>query len=264
MMAFPTRKNKKVAVIGKAPDGSRERKSQPRIVPRAARPSASHKTKRTQLRLISEIYERLHTAFGPQNWWRAESAAEVVIGAILTQNTNWKNVLRALERLKSAGCIDFRKLRDLPESELAELIRPAGTFRVKAVRLKAFVEVLFREHGGSLENLLGGEIEEARRRLLAIHGVGPETADAILLYAAHRPSFVVDAYAKRILRRHFVIDAKAGYDEVRRLFQTAIRPDAAIYNQYHALLVRLGKLYCRAVARCENCPLRGMRHDAEL
>ena len=212
-------------------------------------------------RTVRMILRRLERAYGPQHWWPARTKTEVVVGAILTQNTAWAGVERAVANLRQAGLLSWSALRDVAEAELAERIRPAGTFRVKAKRLKAFVEVLWEDHGGSLRSLLSGELNAARERLLAIHGIGRETADAILLYAGGRPSFVVDAYTKRILSRHFVTDKAAGYDSVRDLFQSALPPDADVYNEYHALLVTLAKRHCRSSAECEGCPLADLPHD---
>jgi endonuclease-3 related protein len=214
--------------------------------------------------MVRRIYDLLWQAYGPQHWWPARTPTEVVVGAILTQNTAWKNVERAIENLEQAKCLTWATLRDVPEGELAELIRPAGTYRVKAVRLKAFVSYLWDRHRGSLELVLEGDLETARRRLLSIPGVGPETADAILLYAGGRPSFVVDAYTKRVLRRHFLIDEASGYEEVRRLFHQELEPDVRLFNEYHALLVAVGKKHCRARANCSGCPLAGLRHDDRL
>ena len=210
------------------------------------------------------MYDRLWAAYGPQHWWPGETDIEVVVGAILTQNTAWKNVERAITNLKRADCLSWSALRDLSEARLAKLIQPSGTFRVKAARLKALVGVLWDEHGGSLDSLMDGDVDSARRRLLAIHGVGPETADAILLYAGQRPTFVVDAYTRRILRRHHLIDKPDGYEAVRQMFQHAVEPDAQRYNEYHALLVAVGKQHCRTRPRCEGCPLADLPHDPDL
>ena len=211
-----------------------------------------------------EIFDRLFAAFGPQHWWPAHTPTEVAVGAILTQNTAWGNVEHAIRNLKQARALSWRKLHALTEAELAELIRPAGTYRVKAARLKALVDAVCTQYGGSLARLLTGELDQVRARLLALHGIGPETADAILLYAGGHPSFVVDAYTKRILRRHFLIDGKAGYEEVRRRFHEALEPDPVLFNEYHALLVELGKRHCRARARCMGCPLADLAHDEAL
>lgn len=214
--------------------------------------------------ILRDIYARLWAAYGPQHWWPAQTPTEVVIGAVLAQNTAWRNVERAIHNLKRAGCLDWAALRDLPQARLARLLRPAGTFRVKAARLKSFVKVLWDQHQGSLDSLLAGPLEDARRRLLAMHGIGPETADAILLYAGGHPTFVVDAYTRRILRRHHVIDGSAGYETIRALFHRAIKPQAQLYNEYHALLVVLGKKHCRVRAACEGCPLADLPHDSTL
>lgn len=210
------------------------------------------------------IFDRLLAAFGPQHWWPAQTPTEMAVGAILTQNTAWNNVERALANLKRAQVLSWRRLHALSEAQLAELIRPAGTYRVKAVRLKAFAETLCTHHGGSLTRMLAGKLEEVRARLLDINGIGPETADALLLYAGGHPSFVVDAYTKRILRRHFLIDSKTNYDDVRRRFHQALEPDPALFNEYHALLVELGKRHCRVQARCAGCPLEDLAHDEDL
>ena len=215
-------------------------------------------------RILREIYDDLFHAYGPQQWWPAETATEVVVGAVLTQNTAWSNVERAIDNLKRADCLTWSALRDLPEGKLAELLHPSGTYRVKTTRLKAFVGALWTHHGGSLDSMLQGDVETARRRLLTISGIGPETADAILLYAAHRPTFVIDAYTRRVLRRHLVIGADADYETIRRLFQQSLPPDVPLYNEYHALLVAVGKRHCRPHARCSGCPLQQHAHEAEL
>lgn len=212
---------------------------------------------------LLDIYKTLMRAYGPQHWWPAETPTEVVIGAILTQNTAWTNVERAIEQLRRANALSFSALRDMPIHKLEQLIRPAGTFRVKALRLKAFVDVLWEQHGGSLQELFAGSVERVRTRLLAIHGVGPETADAILLYAAGKASFVVDAYTVRILRRHFLLDDTAKYDDVQAMFHRALSPDPRMYNEYHALLVAIGKRHCRPTAKCDGCPLESLPHTSQ-
>lgn len=213
---------------------------------------------------VLAIFERLQAAFGPQHWWPAKTPTEVVLGAILTQNTAWKNVVRAIANLRRADCLCWNALRDLPNDRLAELIRPSGTYRVKAARVRAFVDHLWRHHDGSLSEMLTGDLEDVRRRLLSIHGVGPETADAILLYAGGRATFVVDAYTHRILRRHRMIAPNFTYEQVRQLFHGALPADPTLFNEYHALLVAVGKNYCRPTARCDECPLASMPHDSTL
>ena len=218
-------------------------------------------SKRSQVR---EIYDRLMRVYGPQGWWPGETGVEVVVGAILTQNTAWTNVERAIQRLKAADVLDWSKLHALGEDELAELIRPAGTFRVKAARLKGFVRRVCEEFNGSLDAMLDGNVEDARLRLLSISGVGPETADAILLYAGEKITFVVDAYTKRILRRHGLVDQETDYETIRRMFLDALPRDVQVYNEYHALLVAVGKEHCRTRAECDGCPLADMPHDETL
>lgn len=210
---------------------------------------------------LREVYELLHRHYGPLHWWPADTPTEVVVGAILTQNTAWTNVERAMANLKQAGCLTWAALRDIPETELCELIRPSGTYRIKASRLKAFVARLWSDHDGSLPDMLGGKLEDARDRLLEIRGVGPETADAILLYAGGRPTFVIDAYTRRVLGRHFLADGDAGYEELRAMFHRALTPEPGMFNQFHALFVEVGKRHCGAKAKCEGCPLAGLPHE---
>ena len=215
----------------------------------------------TSATILPVMYERLFQTYGPQHWWPGENPVEVVIGAILTQNTAWTNVEKAIENLKQANCLSFDALRNVNKQQLEEWIRPAGTYRIKADRLKAFVDELWQSHDGSLESMLGGELDLARQRLLAIRGIGPETADAILLYAGNRATFVVDAYTKRILRRHHVIEDKEKYETVRNLFHQSVTLDVQVYNEFHALLVEVGKRHCGTKAKCEGCPLVNLPHD---
>ncbi len=205
---------------------------------------------------INQAYHKLLSTFGPQNWWPADSAFEVMVGAILTQNTNWKNVERAIENLKSKGLLEPKKLLSMPEKALAELIRPAGYFNIKARRLKNFLEVFCNRWHCSVQNMKAEPMEALRRVLLQIKGIGPETADSILLYALEKPVFVVDAYTKRILQRHKIIDHNAEYETVRKLFEEALPRDTKLFNEYHALIVETGKRFCRPRRpMCEDCPL---------
>lgn len=200
--------------------------------------------------------------FGHQQWWPGETPFEVCVGAILTQNTSWTNVERAIANLKSAGVLEPRRLLDLPAPNLARLLRPAGYFNVKARRLRAFLGVLVNEYHGRLETLLGGPLPVARARLLAIPGVGPETADSMLLYAGGQLSFVVDAYTRRIFARHGWCHQEADYHDLQRLCEGGLSHLPAnrrldYWQDYHAQLVRVGKDYCRPRSpRCEDCPLR--------
>jgi endonuclease-3 related protein len=200
--------------------------------------------------------------FGHQHWWPGETPFEVCVGAILTQNTSWTNVERAIANLKSAGVLEARRMFALPEPDLAQLIRPAGYFNVKARRLRAFLRVLVEHHHGDLKRLFAGDTASVRQRLLAIFGIGPETADSLLLYAGGHHSFVVDAYTKRIFSRHSWCDDGADYDALKSICESALghQPPAArldYWQDYHAQLVMVGKHYCRKrVSRCAACPLR--------
>lgn len=210
---------------------------------------------------LSGIYRRLLAHFGPQHWWPAETPFEVVVGAILTQHTAWTNVERAIGALGRQGLLTPRALARIPVRRLARLIRPVGYFNVKARRLKAFLSFLSQRHGGRLAGLWNEDPETLRHALLTVPGIGPETADSILLYAGEIPVFVVDAYTKRILARHGLAGATDGYDEIRRLFTDRLPRRAGLYNEFHALLVRVGKELCRGVPRCERCPLKYLFAD---
>jgi endonuclease-3 related protein len=213
-------------------------------------------------RLLLDLYSRLYKAFGPRHWWPGDSPFEVAIGAILTQNTAWRNVRKAIGNLKAAGLLSPDALYDLPVQDVAAVIRPAGYYNVKARRLKNFVEFLFLENGGDLERLLTEALDTLRNKLLSIKGVGPETADSILLYAGNRPTFVVDTYTKRILFRHKLMPQEASYDEVRSFFMDCLAPDAAMFNEYHALLVHLGHTFCsKRKPKCTACPARGWNDE---
>ena len=214
---------------------------------------------------LTEIYELAFERFGPQHWWPGETQFEIIIGAILTQNTSWANVEKAIANLKSAGCLTPEKLHYCDLSQLAELIRPAGYFNIKAKRLKNFVDWLFDNYNGRLSGLESVDTDRLRAELLAIKGIGPETADSILLYAFGRAIFVVDAYTARIACRHQLIEPDADYKQLRELFQSNLQQDTQLFNEYHALLVRVGKEFCKPKANCSNCPLRKLPHclDAE-
>lgn len=203
-----------------------------------------------------EFYDALFRELGPQRWWPARTRFEVIVGAILTQNTAWINVERAIANLRRARLLSSRALERVPLGRLAGLIRPSGYFRQKAKRLKAFMRFLKEEFGGALEQMFRTPTAELREKLLGVHGIGPETADSILLYAGEHRVFVVDAYTKRILARHSLIWEKASYEEVRALFEQNLPGDLQLWNEYHALLVQVGKNWCRPnEARCSECPL---------
>ena len=208
------------------------------------------------------MYDALYEAFGPQHWWPGETRDEMIIGAILTQNTAWANVKRAIARLKSANSLSLRAVHAMETDNLADLIRPAGTFRVKAKRLKAFVDWLHDRHDGDLNTMFACPSGRLRESLLSISGIGPETADAIMLYAGDVPTFVVDAYTGRMACRHGLIDGEVYYEALKALFEDSLPADAQMFNEYHALIVAVGKRHCRPRARCEGCPLEPFEHDA--
>lgn len=210
---------------------------------------------------LMEIYQLLYERYGRQHWWPGHSRFEIIVGAILTQNTNWGNVEKAITNLKEAKSLTAEKLYDMDISLLAEMIRPAGYYNIKAARLKNFLEWLFKEHDGDLNRLEDTDPETLRRELLQIKGVGPETADSIVLYAFDKPVFVVDAYTCRIMGRHGLIEAGADYEQVRDFFQCYLDRSVKLFNEYHALLVRLGKEHCRPKAKCDGCPLEKLPHD---
>ncbi|MDF1578499.1 MAG: endonuclease III domain-containing protein [Desulfurivibrionaceae bacterium] len=207
---------------------------------------------------ILEIYHLLHRHFGPQKWWPGETRLEITVGAVLTQNTNWRNVEKAIANLKGAGLLSLAALAEAPVEILADHIRPSGYYNLKSGRLKNLIAAI-GSSDDDLENFLAGDLETLRHDLLAVKGIGPETADSIILYAAEKPIFVVDAYTHRILSRHELIWAESDYHEIQELFMTSLPEDVALYNEFHALLVRLGKEFClKGRPKCENCPLQGV------
>jgi endonuclease-3 related protein len=209
-------------------------------------------------KIITGYYDALFAHFGEQRWWPAKTRFEVIVGAILTQNTNWKNVKRAIGNLKSAALLTPAKMKAVKIGKLAQEIRPAGYFNVKARRLKNFLALLFGSFDGSLTRLLNIEHGELRGTLLSINGIGPETADSIILYAAGKPAFVVDAYTRRIFARHKVVDKEIGYRALQELFTENLASDARLFNEYHALIVMCGKEFCKTkVPLCGQCPLGG-------
>ena len=215
-------------------------------------------------RILLDLYNRLHKAFGPRHWWPGDSPFEVVVGAILTQNTAWRNVEKAITNLKTESLLSPFALYHLPVEDLATVIRPAGYYNMKALRLKHFVRFLFQESAGDLGRLLAEDVDTLRGKLLSINGIGPETADSILLYAGNKPTFVVDAYTRRILFRHNLIPEETSYDEVRDFFMDCLEQDAAMFNEYHALLVHVGHSFCsKRNPKCSECPASGW-NDQEL
>jgi endonuclease-3 related protein len=274
---------------------NRSKPSASRKQPRSINPiprSPDHPITRSPLsappRLRGEIpqyYTALLARYGPQNWWPARSRFEVIVGAYLTQNTNWSNVEKALYNLRRARCLSVSALRELPIDKLEQLVRPSGYFRQKARNLKTFIAFLDRQYSGSLTRMFAAPSAKIRAELLELNGVGPETADSILLYAGNHPVFVVDAYTRRVLLRHRIIHEKTGYEEIRAMIEHAISSSEAEslsvtnaisdprhpvsrmsssvrskvaqhYNELHALLVRVGNHYCRTKPICEGCPLQ--------
>ena len=236
---------------------------------------------------VRDYYRSLYHAWGPQHWWPARTPFEVIAGAYLTQNTSWTNVEKALRQMRAARVLSLRAIRRIPLSRLERLVRSAGYFRQKAHRLKTFVEFVDQHYGGSLQRLFARPTHQLRAELLALNGVGPETADSILLYAGNHPVFVVDAYTRRVLDRHRILPANAPYEMIRELFENAMpgvhnpgaenrergigfhghapsvmsqaprSPLAQVYNEMHGLIVTVGKHYClKKAPRCELCPLR--------
>ena len=210
---------------------------------------------------LLEIYRLLYERFGPQRWWSGETPFEIVVGVILMQNTTWANVTKSLANLKAAGALDPAVLHTLDPAELEKLIRPAGNTRVKLKRLRNFLRWLFENYDGNLERLNEIDTRRLREELFGISGIGPETADSILLYALNRPVFVVDTNTARVAVRHTLIEPEMTYDTLQDLFQSNLDPDVEFFREFHALLVRAGKEYCRPTALCDSCPLNPLPHD---
>ena len=252
--------------------------------------SSAHR-KVTPVQTVRGIYRKLSRAWGPQHWWPAESPFEVIVGAILVQNTSWTNVEKAIANLRAADALSVKGVLELASAELEQLVRPSGYFRQKAARLKEFVALVDKQYSGSVDAMLATPTTQLREVLLTQKGIGPETSDSILLYGGQHPVFVVDAYTRRVLERHDAISAAATYDEVHALMQAALegepmapnhatatlldeRPQvhspsamsraerpvlAQIYNEMHGLMVQVGKHYCaKREPKCERCPLGDM------
>lgn len=212
--------------------------------------------------LLTEIYDRMLKQFGPQHWWPGETPFEVMVGAILTQNTNWANVIKAIGNLKKKNILDARKMLRLAPESLAELIRPAGYFNVKTKRLRNFLSYFVEMYEADIARMRTQTLAALREELLAVKGIGRETADSILLYALEKPVFVIDAYTHRVLSRHFLITEEADYDEMQQTMMSSFPEDVPHYNEYHALLVRVGKDFCKPKPQCENCPLNGVNWES--
>jgi endonuclease-3 related protein len=205
--------------------------------------------------LLLAVYQRLYDRYGPQHWWPAETSLEMIIGAILTQSAAWTNVEKAIDNLKASGCLSVERLRSMPQEKLARLIYPSGYYNVKAGKIRAFVDWLAEEYGGDLDRLFALDTAELRNELLSVHGVGEETADSIILYAAHQPIFVIDAYTRRIITRLGLAPQKDSYAAFQALFVDNLSHDETLFNEYHALLVQHGKTVCRKNPLCPDCCL---------
>jgi len=201
--------------------------------------------------------------FGPTHWWPGDSPFEIVVGAILTQNTAWTNVEKAIANLKREGLLSPRAVLDARKSKLESALRPSGFFRVKTKRLRSFCTYLVDEHGGSMKRMSRLPLQRLRDELLGVHGIGPETADDIILYACGQPVFVVDAYTRRIMSRHGHVDPAIGYEDLRAIFEKHVDEDVALYQDYHGLIVWTAKHYCRKSPKCQDCPLAPALRDGQ-
>jgi len=209
-------------------------------------------------RKLKRIFLQLYSAFGPQHWWPADSNFEVIVGAILAQNTSWLNVEKAILKLKARKLLAPRQLYRLSLKDLAAVIKSAGYYNIKAARLKEFVKFFLARYAASIKKMSQEELVPLRKQLLAVKGIGPETADSILLYALNKPVFVIDAYTRRIFFRHGLIKQEVDYAQAQEIFTRNLKPDVLLFNEYHALLVKLGKDFCRKQnPKCEICPLHG-------
>lgn len=219
------------------------------------------KTKRGKARALLKIYKLLYERFGPRHWWPGDTRLEIIIGAILTQNTAWANVEKAITNLKNARLLKVKGLSRVPKKRLAGLIRPAGYYNIKSQRIKNFLEFLNTAYGGNIKRMFSTETRRLRTELLEVKGIGPETADSILLYAGEKPAFVVDAYTKRIFSRHGFIREDASYEAVQAIFLRHLPEDVRLFNEFHALIVELGKELCKSKKPlCNKCPIRRIRN----
>ncbi len=206
-------------------------------------------------RSLLDMHQLLLRHFGPQEWWPGETTLEIMVGAVLTQNTSWTNVEKAIRNLKDHGLLSLKALNTITLDALAQEIRPSGYYNIKAKRLKNLIRLFFEQYGGSLESLSSVDTGDLREHLLAVNGVGPETADSILLYSLQRPVFVVDAYTHRILLRHGMAEEQMEYHELQELFMDNLPEDVDLFNEFHALIVMAGKEYCKRKPLCHACPL---------
>lgn len=210
---------------------------------------------------IKKIYRLLYQKYGPQGWWPGDSSLECILGAILTQNTAWRNVEKALQNLKQSNLISVKSLSLVTTDELADLVRPSGYYNQKALKIKNFIRFLNDNYEGIIKNMLEEEASSLRNKLLEINGIGPETADSILLYCANKPIFVIDAYIYRIFSRHGIVPEQTNYHEMQEVFMDSLERDAKMFNEYHALVVKVGKEHCKKQKpQCTGCPLESDPH----
>jgi endonuclease-3 related protein len=209
-------------------------------------------------RIINQVYKKLHKAFGMQNWWPGDGPLEIMAGAVLTQNTNWANVERAIKNLKKEKVLSLRALRDVDIRKLARIIKPCGYYNIKAKRLKNLINFIFAEYNGSIKKMFSEDNEKLRKKLLSVNGIGKETADSIMCYAGKKNVFVIDAYTKRIFYRLGICPKDVEYDEIQKIFCEYLKRDYNLYNEYHALIVRLAQNYCKSKPLCKDCPLKGI------
>jgi endonuclease-3 related protein len=207
----------------------------------------------------SEAYRLLFDYFGPQAWWPGDTPFEIMVGAVLTQNTNWSNVQKAIDNLKSENLLSYPSLCQLTTDEIAQLIRPAGYYNLKAKRLRNLLDMVATIYHGELESFIKDDLEPARENLLAVNGIGPETADSILLYACNHPVFVVDLYTHRVFSRHNMVLEETDYSTIQNVFVDHLPRDIQLYNEFHALIVRVARTFCKKTKPlCEKCPLQGL------
>ncbi len=214
------------------------------------------KPKRTDISRLRVIFGKMNEHFGPRNWWPGETAFEICIGAILTQSVSWRNVAKAINNLKTAGLLDLQTMHQSPAEEIENCIVPTMYYRAKTRKLKAFVDHIVQNYNGHLELMLQKDVQTLRKELLNIYGIGPETADSIILYAAGKPVFVVDAYTKRIFSRLGFFREDISYDELQRYFMQTLPPDTPFFNEFHALIVGVGNRFCsNKKPKCPECPV---------
>ena len=206
--------------------------------------------------ILLKIYKSLFDFFGPLNWWPGDTPFEIMVGAILTQNTSWSNVEKAINNLKKENLLEPRKLYLINQEKLAQLIKPSGYYNIKARRLKNFVNIFVNDFEGSAEKMFSGDSGELRKKLLKVNGIGPETADSILLYAGKKPFFVVDAYTKRVFSRHKLISKDSTYYQIQEFFSQNLDRNVELFNEFHAQIVMLGKTICTSKnPDCSKCPI---------